>query len=328
MLTFSSSFDIINITWSDMDTKIKAFLETLDRSPQTIFAYRNALKMFVGVVGEDAELNLSTYTKFLISIKSKAPATKRVYTTAVRKFYAFYKAWNPDELKEATEHYTRTQGKRIVNFNREAVEKVIAYCVSLNGESASSPREALEALRDRAFVLTLVDTGLRISEACALKRGDIDWLEQRSIIIGKGDKQAVVYYSNRCIEALKAYLHARASVEPNSRTPLGSQPLFARHDIRASKRIRPITAGGMWKAIKGDPKQGVKGRLEEAGVERNSLRIHDFRHYFVTMTYLARGDLKMSQVLARHESIATTNRYAHFNTEAAKAYDEIFNKRQ
>jgi site-specific recombinase XerD len=302
-----------------METKIKSFLETLDRSPRTIFAYRNALKQFVAVVGEDAELNLATYTKFLTAIKSKSPATKRVYTTAVRKFYAFHKAWNLDELKEATEHYTRMQGKRIVNFNREAVEKVIAYCASLNGASATLPRETLEALRDRAFVLTLADTGLRISEACALKRGDIDWLEQRSIIIGKGDKQAVVYYSNRCIDALKDYLHARVNVEPNSRIPLGSQPLFARHDIRASKKIKPITAGGMWKAI--------KARIEEAGIERNAVRIHDFRHYFVTMTYLAKGDLKMSQVLARHESIATTNRYAHFNTEAAKAYDEIFNKR-
>jgi integrase/recombinase XerC len=310
-----------------MESKIKSFLETLDRSPRTIFAYQNALKQFAVVVGEDAELNLATYTKFLTSIKSKAPATKRVYTTAVRKFYAFHKAWNSDELKEATEHYTRTQGKRIVNFNREAVEKVIAYCTSLDGASTTSPREFLEDLRDRAFVLTLADTGLRISEACSLKRGDIDWLEQRAVIIGKGDKQAVVYFSNRCIEALNAYLHARASVEPNSRTPLGSQPLFARHDLRASKKIRPITAGGMWKAIKGDPRQVIKGRIEEAGVDRSLVRIHDFRHYFVTMTYLAKGDLKMSQVLARHESIATTNRYAHFNTEAAKAYDEIFNKR-
>lgn len=302
-----------------MEPKIKSFLETLDRSPHTIFAYRNALKQFVAVVGKDADLNLTTYTKFLNSIKSKSPATKRVYTTAVRKFYAFHKAWNPDELKEATEHYTRTQGKRIVNFNREAVEKVIASCASLNGASARSPRETLEALRDRAFVLTLADTGLRISEACALKRGEIDWLEQRSIIIGKGDKQAVIYYSNRCIEALQVYLRARASVEPNSRTPLGSQPIFARHDIRASKKIKPITPGGMWKAI--------KARIEEAGVERNAVRIHDFRHYFVTMTYLAKGNLKLSQELARHESINTTNRYAHFNTETAKAYDEIFNKR-
>jgi site-specific recombinase XerD len=310
-----------------METKIKSFLETLDRSPRTIFAYRNALNQFVATIGEDAELNLATYTKFLTSIKSKSPATKRVYTTAVRKFYAFHKAWNADELKEATEHYTRMQGKRIVNFNREAVESVIAFCESLRTNSESSARENLEALRDRAFVLTLADTGLRISEACALKRGDIDWLEQRSIIIGKGDKQAVVYYSNRCIEALKAYLHARTGVEPNSRTPLGSQPLFARHDIRASKKIRPITPGGMWKAIKGDPTQRIKGRIEEAGVDRGLVRIHDFRHYFVTMTYLATGNLKLSQELARHESINTTNRYAHLNTETAKAYDEIFNKR-
>jgi len=302
-----------------MDTKIKAFLETLDRSPHTIFAYRNALNQFAAVAGEDAELNLTTYTRFLTSIKSKSPATKRVYATAVRRFYAFHKAWNSDELKEATEHYIRKQGKRIVNLNREPIEKVLAYCASLNRASATSPGETLEALRDHAFVLTLADTGLRISEACSLKRGDIDWLEQRSIIIGKGDKQAVIRYSDRCIEALKAYLHARANVEPNSRTPLGSQPLFARHDIRASKKIRPITAGGMWKAI--------KARIEEAGVARNAIRIHDFRHYFVTMTYLAKGDLKMSQILARHESIETTNRYAHYNTEADRAYDEIFNKR-
>ena len=310
-----------------MKTKIKDFLDTLDRSPRTIFAYQNALNQFISIVGEEAELNLETYKNFLTSIKSKSPSTKRVYTTAVRKFYAFHKAWNADELKEATEHYTRFQGKRIVNFNREAVEKVIAYCEALQPNPTSSDRENLEALRDRAFVLTLVDTGLRISEACSLKRGDIDWMEQRSIIIGKGDKQAVIFYSNRSIQALKDYLHARSSVEPHSRTPLGSQPLFARHDIRASKKIRSITAGGMWKAIKGDPRQGIKGRIEESGVDRSLVRIHDFRHYFVTMTYMALGDLKMSQELARHESIATTNRYAHFNTEAAKAYDEIFNKR-
>ncbi len=294
----------------ELKTEIKRFLDTLDRSPRTVFTYKNALDQFVYAIdAEDVVLNTETYTAFLATLKSKSPSTQRVYTTAVKKFYAFCKAGNMDELKEATQHSTRKQGKRIVNFNREAVEKVIAYCSTLDGD--------LEALRDRAFVLTLVDTGLRISEACSLKRSDIDWLEARAIIIGKGDKQAVIRFSNRSMEALKAYLHARSVVDPNSRTPLGSQPVFARHDIRASKRIRPITAGGMWKAI--------KIRIEESGVERSAVRIHDFRHYFVTLTYLAKHDLKLSQVLARHESISTTNRYAHFGSEADAAYDEIFN---
>lgn len=294
-----------------MNEQIEHFLNTFQRSPKTIFAYRNALTQFVNFVGADADLNTETYVKFLTSLKDKSPSTQRVYRTAVLKFYAFCKAGNWAELKEATEHYTRKQGKRIVNFNREAIEQVIAYCETLRGD--------LLALRDRAFVLTLVDTGLRISEACALKRGDLDWQECRAIIIGKGDKQAVVRFSHRSIQALKDYLHARASVDPNSRTPLASQPLFARHDIRASKKTRPISAGGMWKAI--------KDRMTEAGVDRRLVRIHDFRHYFVTMTYLAKGNLKLSQELARHESISTTNRYAHFGGEADAAYDEIFNSR-
>lgn len=294
-----------------MNERIEHFLSTLQRSPRTVFTYRNALRQFVNTVGDDAELNTATYTDFLSSLRDKSPSTQRVYRTAVLKFYAFCKAGNFAELKEATEHYTRRQGKRIVNFNREAVEQIIAYCATLTG--------SLLALRDRAFVLTLADTGLRISEACALKRGDLDWLEQRAFVIGKGDKQAIVRFSNRAIEALKDYLHERARIDPNSRMPLASQPLFARHDIRASKKIRPITAGAMWKAI--------KARMDEAGVDRHLVRIHDFRHYFVTMTYLAKGNLKLSQELARHESIHTTNRYAHFGSEADAAYDEIFNKR-
>jgi integrase/recombinase XerC len=296
----------------ELITEISRFLDTLDRAPRTITTYRYVLKRFIAIVGENAELNIGSYSMFLSSLKNKSPSTQRIFTTAVLKLYAFCEAGNPFELKKATEHATRKPGKRIVNFNREAVEKDIAYCDSLSGD--------LEALRDRAFVLTLVDTGLRISEACSLRRSDIDWMEQRAIIIGKGDKQGVVRFSNRSIDALKSYLHARSNVEPNSRKPLGSQPLFARHDIRASKKIRPITAGGMWKAI--------KSRIEDAGLERSAVRIHDFRHYFVTMTYLAKKDLKLSQVLARHESIDTTNRYAHFGSEADVAYNEIFNDKE
>jgi integrase/recombinase XerC len=298
-----------------MKEQIEHFLSTLQRSQKTIFAYRNALTQFIKAVGNAADLNTETYVKFLTSIKTKSPSTQRVYRTAVLKYYSFCKAGNWAELKEATEHYTRKQGKRIVNFNREAIEQVISYCESLN-----SCQSDLPALRDRAFVLTLADTGLRLSEACSLKRGDIDWLEQRAIIIGKGDKQAVIRFSNRSIQAMKEYLHERVGLDPSSRIPLASQPLFARHDIRASKRIRPITAGGMWKAI--------KARMDEAGIDHRLVRLHDFRHYFVTMTYLAKGNLKLSQELARHESISTTNRYAHFGGEADIAYDEIFNKRE
>lgn len=303
-----------------MKEQINRFLDTLDLSKNTIDAYRYALRRFMEIVGEDAPLNTETFEKFLVEIKDYAPSTKQIWRSALLGLYTFCRSNDLAEIQGIIRHYTRKQGKRIVNFDREAVEKVIEYCTRLGGD--------LPALRDRAFVLTLADTGLRISEACALKRGDIDWLEARAVIVGKGDKQAVIRFSERSIQTLREYHTACASIEPNTRIPLRSQPVFLRHDIRASKRIRPISASGMWTAIKGDPQQGIKGRIEEAGVERSLVRIHDFRHYFVTMTYLAKRDIKLSQELARHSSIDTTNRYTHFGGEADAAYDEIFNKRK
>ncbi len=303
-----------------MQEHINRFLDTLDLSKNTIDTYRYALRRFVEIVGNDAPLNTETFETFLTAIKDYAPSTKQIWRSAVLGLYTFCRSNDLAEIQGIIRHYTRRQGKRIVNFDREAVEKVVEYCSRLSG--------SLPALRDRAFVLTLADTGLRISEACALKRGDIDWLEARAVIIGKGDKQSVIRFSERSIQALREYHTSCASIEPNTRIPLRSQPVFLRHDIRASKRIRPISASGMWTAIKGDPQQGIKGRIEEAGVERGLVRIHDFRHYFVTMTYLAKRDIKLSQELARHSSIDTTNRYTHFGGEADAAYDEIFNKRK
>lgn len=302
-----------------MQEQINRFLDTLDLSKNTIDTYRYALRRFLSIVGEEAPLNAETFEAFLTEIKDYAPSTKQIWRSAVLGLYTFSRSNDLAEIQGIIRHYTRRQGKRIVNFDREAVEKVIEYCSRLSGD--------MPALRDRAFVLTLADTGLRISEACALKRGDIDWLEARAVIIGKGDKQAVIRFSERAIQALREYHTACASIEPNTRIPLRSQPVFLRHDIRASKKIKPISASGMWTAIKGDPEQGIKGRIEEAGVDRSLVRIHDFRHYFVTMTYLAKLDIKLSQELARHSSIDTTNRYTHFSGEADIAYDEIFNKK-
>ena len=57
-----------------------------------------------------------------------------------------------------------------------------------------TPNEHFMQLRDPAFLITLADTGLRVHEACKLRRGDIDWQEGRLVIIGKGDEDAVFVF--------------------------------------------------------------------------------------------------------------------------------------
>jgi len=301
-----------------MKKQIDSFLGNLSSSPKTVLAYQNALIQFIKVVGDNADLTAATYLKFLNAIKDKSLSTQRVYTTAVRRFYRYCKSKDLIEIQEARYQQRGKSTSSAVKFNLGEVMKVIAYCDSLHGTDTDSPNAKLEALRDRAFVLTLVDTGLRISEACSIKRGDINWDEQYASI-AKGEQYQVVRFSNRSIQALKEYLDAMSPLDQNTRNPPANQPLFARHDIRASKRVRPITAGGMWKAI--------KSRIVEAGLERSTVRINDFRHFFITTTYLASRDLKLSQELARHASISMTNRYIRLDTELDAAYKEIFNKK-
>ena len=98
----------------------------------------------------------------------------------------------------------------------EDVENIIA---PTSDEDQSGAR--LRAYRDRAFLLTLADTGFRVHEACKLRRGDVDWNEQHAIIIGKGNKQAVVRFTQRSLEAIKDYLSLRATL---NKGPAASLP--------------------------------------------------------------------------------------------------------
>jgi len=288
-----------------MNEQAEKYLKTLDRLPNTLKTYRWALSYYFGIAGES--LSDDAYEKFLTAIRYLSPSSKRVLRSAVMGLYGYAEAGDLTKREKLNDHYMRKTKTKPVNFDRDAVETIILHSDTLRGD--------LMKLRDRAFVLTLADSGFRISELCSLKRGDIDWKDERVMVTGKGEKTAVVRLSQRSITALKDYLSARSKLDGESGKALESLPLFAQHG--KVKKVKPMGIDGMRKAI--------KERMKEAGVR---VRLHDFRHYFVTMVMLASGgNLKMAQELARHESTMTTQRYAHFtNTELDKNYDMIFNR--
>jgi site-specific recombinase XerD len=170
--------------------------------------------------------------------------------------------------------------------------------------------------------LTLADTGLRVHEACKLRRGDVDWAEQRAVIIGKGDKQAVIRFTGRSIQAIKDYLLQRASLDGSSGKQLSSLPIFARHDKGAGKKIKPITPTTGRRIVQ----ERVAQLLGQEMV--GAITPHSFRHYFVTSILRGTGNLRYAQELARHKNIAVTQRYTHLsNDELDKAYYEVFEKK-
>jgi integrase len=205
-------------------------------------------------------------------------------------------------------------------FPREDIDKLLDRVDDLRIQPVENEADLFRNLRDRAFLLMLADTGLRVHEACGLRRGDIDWNEGKAVVTGKGDRQAVVRFSSRSLDAVKDYLSARAGLDGASGRALTSLPLFARHDKGAGKKVKPITTTTGRNIVK----QRVGEFLGEKVV--GAITPHSFRHYFVTTVLRGSGgNLKLAQELARHQNIAVTQRYAHLSDdELDRGYYDIF----
>jgi integrase/recombinase XerC len=287
-----------------MKQAINAYLDFVYQSrrfrPRTRTTYKTAMQTFLDIVGDDAELSKDTYIKFLRKTSDMNPSTQAICRSAIKGLYIF-KDIDTSFFEQTNKNHALPASKRPPIFNREEIEKIIQHVNTI--------RNKPEDLRDRAFVLLLADSGLRISEACALRIGDIDWSEQKVSFVGKGDKPALLHLSNRTVQAMREYLAVRKEASK-------AAPLFISHSNRAGNLIKPVKPDGMWHAI--------KRRAVEAGVDPKTVRIHDFRHYFVTVVYHAKG-IRLAQKLARHERIETTSRYTHLVEDEGEAYDEIFN---
>jgi integrase/recombinase XerC len=307
----------------------------LARSENTTRTYRNAMNIFLEVLRLNDLNPLKTPVDRLTedaivwlasALKDYAPTSERLYLTAVSGFYEFLAAErlsnvNLPRLHLLIRQRARRPGIRLPQFPKEDIERVLNYTKEILEQVFDSSNEQLRALRDRSFLLTLADTGLRVHEACALRRGDVDWNEGRAVIIGKGDKQAVVRFSSRSMRALRDYLSARAALDGSSGRPLPSLPLFSRHDKGAGKKVKPITTATGRNIVA----ERVGQALGEQAV--GTITPHSFRHYFVTTVLRASGNLKLAQELARHTNIAVTQRYAHLSDdELDQGYYEIFDQ--
>ena len=264
---------------------------------------------------------------FISSLKVYSPTTERLYLTALTGLYEFLSAErlceiNLSRVRLLIRQRARKPGQRLPQFPFNNIEIILEYANNIALFAKDDRLVQLINYRDRAFLLTLADTGLRVHEACALRKRDIDWNEGRALIIGKGNQQAVVRFSRRSLGAIKDYLTVRSSLDGASSRPLGSLPLFARHDKGAGKKVKPITTTTGRNIVT----QRVRKSL--GGEAVGTITPHSFRHYFVTVVLRGSGNLKLAQELARHKNIAVTQRYAHLSDdELDKGYWNIFEEK-
>lgn len=324
---------------SSISVVINEYINTVTsaRSANTGRTYRNAMNSFelmladhklAPVITPIAALPEDSVTWFLSSLKVYSPTTERLYLTALTGFYEFLSAErlceiNLPRVRLLIRQRARKPGQRLPQFPYNNIEIILEYANNIAHLTPDDHLLQLINYRDRAFLLTLADTGLRVHEACALRRGDLDWNEGRALIIGKGNQQAVVRFSRRSLGAIKDYLTVRSILDGTSSRPLGSLPLFARHDRGAGKKVKPITTTTGRNIVT----QRVREALGEEAV--GTITPHSFRHYFVTVVLRGSGNLKLAQELARHKNIAVTQRYAHLSDdELDKGYWNIFEEKK
>lgn len=301
----------------------------LSRSMHTASTYANGLKFFVdslkkiGVNPETTpigELSEDTIIAMAADLKYHAATTERLYLTAVSGFFEFISAENLasvnlPRLKLLINQRARRPGLRLPQFPSSSIEMLLSKISEPGFLVNENDEDKLISYRDRAFLLTLADTGLRVHEAVNLRRGDVDWNEGKAMIIGKGNQQAIVRFSTRATDALMDYLKLRSKIDGSTRIPLSALPLFARHDRGAGKKIKPLTTTTGRNIV-------AKRVLEILGADAaGTITPHSFRHFFVTRVLRSSGNLKLAQELARHKNIAITQRYAHLsNDELDKGY--------
>ena len=199
-------------------------------SPATIAGYRWAFRRFTDYIGgqrDVASITSDDIRRFLTYLRDEDLAGKSRYNVwvALSSFWS----WAEREPALRLKHVIRgviqqpkyTQ-KKIVPYNQAELMAMIEACehsagwTSRNGRLIHSLRDT--ALRDRAIIILLVDTGLRASELCGLKIRDYSQDSGSVDVVGKGDKERIVYAGANARKALWRYLATRPSAAAGPHT--------------------------------------------------------------------------------------------------------------
>jgi len=258
---------------------LEAFLEYLlinkGVSKNTYDAYKRDLVQFEEFIKKTIiEADASDVIAFLSQIENKRSLNRKL--SAINSFFDF--AYRRDFVEEK---FKIKQAKIPKNLPKFLEKDEI-----LNAISQIDYNSSWFELRDKALILFLYATGLRVSEALNTKITDIEdgWVR---VSMAKGEKQRIVPIADVAIKALNEYLHKR---------PCNSEYIFVNKNCKKLSRISAFN------------------------ITKKYLNVspHVLRHSFATALVLGGADLRVVQELLGHASLNTTQIYTHIQKENLK----------
>ena len=316
--------------------------ESLSFVPDTVkqfLIYNEAIKNKSTATVNEYCLDLITFFRYMKCIKNNFPLDENFDKTDITDI-------NIDFIKKITTYdihsflvYCKNQRNnnsttraRKVSTIRQYFKYLTSYCHLIDNNPAElldSPKlkkslpkhltleDSLELLnsviednspnykRDYCIITLFLNCGMRLSELCNLNVTDI--LSDNSIkILGKGNKERVIYLNDACISSIRSYLEVR----PNENIPADHKnALFISRNRRriSNKTVQHI----------------VYTYLEKAGLGDKGFSTHKLRHTAATLMYQHGGvDIRVLQNLLGHENLSTTQIYTHVaDTQVKEAID-------
>ena len=156
----------------------------------------------------------------------------------------------------------------------------------------SIDNSTVKGLRDQAILEVLYSCGLRVSELCELRMGDLFFGEGYIRVIGKGDKQRLVPVSGMARDRIQLYMERRKEERRKE------EILFLNNRGKKLTRVMIFTI--------------IKQAAQRAGINKK-ISPHTFRHSFATHLLEGGANIRQVQELLGHENILTTEIYTHLD---------------
>lgn len=267
------------------------YLEGKKYSSNTINSYRKDLNQFeiyckdINVKNIDYEF-IRKYLHFLYEKKYSSKSISR-HISSLKSFFKYLMLSDIIKTNPMTLISSPKLEKKLPNYiNYNDLETILSI----------PDKNDTFGLRNALILELLYSCGVRVSELVNIKISDIDFSNNRILILGKGNKERFVLYGSNCSKLLKEYLS-------KSRTLLINQE---NDYLLLNKFGNKITD------------RAIRMIIEDV-IKKSSLKLnvspHTFRHTFATHLLNEGADLKIVQELLGHENIATTGIYTHVSNE-------------
>jgi integrase/recombinase XerD len=280
--------------------------------PASIKAHRDALRLFLSFVAADVPCRLTQITidaltldrvlRFLQHLEDNRHNHRRTRNHRLTMLHAFFEFLGRrlPECLAVAQQVAAIPSKRVPPpetrfLDRDEIEALFHHL----------PAEGRFALRDRALLLLLYNSGGRVQEVADLRLEHLELGAQPRVRLhGKGDKWRVCPLWEQTATLLRQLV---ADIPPAT-SP--GRPVFT------SQSGRPLTRFGIYKTVR---RHTGHLRASQAGPERHHISPHVFRHSCAVHMLEAGADINVIRGWLGHVSLDTTNRYAEITIRAKEA---------